>query len=208
MYYAICNSEDENKPWSIFHFSSMAKIKNCPLIDENSVVYTDSNPIYQLIENYQWDELQGLWCSIILNDRKAHQHHLEDYLEYQRGPNKFYSKEKTAQKLHDLVLYCMKPWNKEKKMPEIVSVNTFNNKAEKAEKAVAPVKVTEDTKIVALLKEPPIRSGTNRYRNMEVVMSSSTVTQALEKLKALSPAPGSRVDINIAVKAGAIKLEE
>ena len=55
---------------------------------------------------------------------------------------------------------------------------------------------------------PPIRSGTNRYRNMEVVMGCTTVAEAMEKLRALDPSPGGGVDIKIAVKAGAIKLEE
>ena len=48
---------------------------------------------------------------------------------------------------------------------------------------------------------PPIRSGTNRYRNMEVVMGCATVAEAMEKLRALDPAPGGGVDIKIAVKA-------
>ena len=66
----------------------------------------------------------------------------------------------------------------------------------------------KDAKIVSLMDEPPLRAGTNRYRNMEVIMGSATVAEAMEKLRNLNPAPGGGVDIKIAIKAGAIKLEE
>ena len=59
-----------------------------------------------------------------------------------------------------------------------------------------------------LMDTPPVREGTNRYRNMKVIMESATVGEAMTKLRALSPAPGCGVDIKIAVKAGAIELEE
>jgi hypothetical protein len=60
--------------------------------------------------------------------------------------------------------------------------------------------------MIAQVKAPPIRSGTNRYRNMQVVLSCHTVGEALQKLKALSPAPGSATDIKLAERVGAIKL--
>ena len=88
-----------------------------------------------------------------------------------------------------------------------VSVDQFNNKNQKAEKEARP-RFEKATKIVALMELPPIRSGTNRYRNMEIVMGCATVAEAMEKLRALETAPGGGVDIKIAVKAGAIKLEE
>jgi len=60
--------------------------------------------------------------------------------------------------------------------------------------------------VASRMKTPPIRGGTNRYRNMQVVLGCHTVGEALQKLKALRPAPGSATDIKLAEKVGAIEL--
>ena len=211
MHYAICNSDNENSPYQVLSFTSLASMKDCQFIDEYSMVYNTKEP-KQLIDNWQQDELEGTWLSILLNSKKAHQRFFTDLTTYRNMKNKFQNKEIAAQKLHELVLFCVKPWKKEKQMNEAVEVTTihvdeFNNKAQKAEKEVRP-RFEKTTKIVALMDTPPIRSGTNRYRNMEVVMGCATVAEAMEKLRALDPAPGGGVDIKIAVKAGAVKLEE
>jgi len=211
MHYAICNSDNENSPYQVLSFTSLASMKDCQFIDEYSMVYNTKEP-KQLIDNWQQDELEGTWLSILLNSKKAQNKFSTDVTTYRNMKNKFHNKEIAAQKLHELVLFCVKPWKKEKQMNEAVEVTTihvdeFNNKAQKAEKEVRP-RFEKTTKIVALMDTPPIRSGTNRYRNMEVVMGCATVAEAMEKLRALDPAPGGGVDIKIAVKAGAVKLEE
>jgi hypothetical protein len=214
MHYAICNSDNENSPYQVLSFTSLASMKDCTFIDEHSMVYNDKDS-KQLTENWQKDELEGVWSSIILNDKKAHLKFADDfnlYNPYNRVSRGFQNKEIAAQKLHELVLFCVKPWKKEKQMnatAEVtaVSVDQFNNKNQKAGKEARP-RFEKATKIVALMELPPIRSGTNRYRNMEIVMGCATVAEAMEKLRALETAPGGGVDIKIAVKAGAIKLEE
>jgi hypothetical protein len=214
MHYAICNSDNENSPYQVLSLTSLASMKDCTFIDEHSMVYNDKDS-KQLTENWQKDELEGVWSSIILNDKKAHLKFADDfnlYNPYNRVSRGFQNKEIAAQKLHELVLFCVKPWKKEKQMnatAEVtaVSVDQFNNKNQKAEKEARP-RFEKATKIVALMELPPIRSGTNRYRNMEIVMGCATVAEAMEKLRALETAPGGGVDIKIAVKAGAIKLEE
>lgn len=67
-------------------------------------------------------------------------------------------------------------------------------------------KYSNDQKITAILTSPPIREGTNRYRNMQVVIDSKTVGEALQKLKELTP-PGVPADIDIAVEKKAIVIE-
>ena len=62
-------------------------------------------------------------------------------------------------------------------------------------------------KIIKLMDVPPIKSGTNRYRNMLAIMESATVGEAMEKLRAMNPAPGGGIDIKIALKYKAIKLD-
>ena len=211
MHYAICNSNNENSPYQVLSFTSLASMKDCQFIDEYSIVYNTKEP-KQLIDNWQQDELEGTWLSILLNSKKALNKFSTELSTYRSMKNKFQNKEIAAQKLHELVLFCVKPWKKEKQMNDAVEATTihvdeFNNKAQKAEKEVRP-RFEKTTKIVAIMDTPPIRSGTNRYRNMEVVMGCTTVAEAMEKLRALDPSPGGGVDIKIAVKAGAIKLEE
>ena len=222
MHYAICNSDNENSPYQVLSFTSLVSMKNCEYVDKDSLVYTNTVPevghhtgVGYLTECYQKEELEGVWASILLNDKKAHLRFSDDFDEYNphnRLSRGFLNKERAAQKLHELVLFCVKPWKKEKQMNEAVhidndAIDQFNNKAQKSEKEVRP-RFEKTTKIVALMEVPPIRSGTNRYRNMEVVMGCTTVAEAMEKLRALEPAAGGGVDIKIAVKAGAIKLEE
>ena len=66
---------------------------------------------------------------------------------------------------------------------------------------------SNECKIIKLMDEPPIKQGTNRYRNMQVVLASQTVGEAITALRKLDPAPGGKTDIRIAVKAGAIKVD-
>ena len=211
MHYAICESNNENSPYQVLSFTSLASMKDCKLIDQHSMVYNDKEP-RQLIDNWQQDELESTWLSILLNSKKAHQKFFTDLTAYRNMNNKFQNKEIAAQKLHEVVLFCVKPWKKENQMNDTVEtptihVDQFNNKAQKAEKEVRP-RFEKTAKIVCLMAEPPIRSGTNRYRNMQVIMGCTTVAEAMEKLRALDPSPGGGVDIKIAVKAGAIKLVE
>ena len=80
---------------------------------------------------------------------------------------------------------------------------------EKAEPTVKKVASNnKDHEIIKLVDEPPIRKGTNRYRNMEVILASKTVGEAISALRKLDPAPGGKTDITIALKAGAIELRE
>jgi len=211
MHYAICTSNNENSPYQVLSFTSLASMKDCKYVDQHSMVYSDKEP-RQLIDNWQQDELEGTWLSILLNSKKAHQRFITDLTAYRNMKNKFQNKEIAAQKLHDVVLFCVKPWKKENQMNDTVEtptihVDQFNNKAQKAEKEVRP-RFEKTAKIVPLMVDPPIRSGTNRYRNMQVIMGCATVAEAMEKLRALHPSPGGGVDIKIAVKAGAIRLEE
>jgi|TARA_R110002020_G_scaffold472433_1_gene700473 hypothetical protein len=62
--------------------------------------------------------------------------------------------------------------------------------------------------ITPLMEQPPIRTGTDRYRKMEIVMNSGTVGEALQRLKEIDPPIGGSADIRLAVKAEAIRLSE
>ena len=62
--------------------------------------------------------------------------------------------------------------------------------------------------IIALMEQPPIRTGTDRYRKMQIVMNSGTVGEALERLKKVEPPIGGSADIKLAVKVDAVKLSD
>jgi hypothetical protein len=57
------------------------------------------------------------------------------------------------------------------------------------------------------METPPIQPGSNRYRNMQVVIDSLTVGEALRNLRTLTP-PGVPADIDLAIAKGAITLVE
>ena len=142
MHYAICESNNENSPYQVLSFTSLASMKDCKLIDQHSMVYNDKEP-RQLIDNWQQDELESTWLSILLNSKKAHQKFFTDLTTYRNMKNKFQNKEIAAQKLHEVVLFCVKPWKKENQMNDTVEtptihVDQFNNKAQNAEKEVRP----------------------------------------------------------------------
>lgn len=69
-----------------------------------------------------------------------------------------------------------------------------------------PQKLDPNLRIVAKTKAPLCSEGTYRYRNQAVILDSETVGEALERLRKLVPSPGSKKDIELAVKDDAIEL--
>ena len=57
-----------------------------------------------------------------------------------------------------------------------------------------------------VLEHPPIKPETDRYRKMEIVMGSSTVAEALQKLKQIEKPLGGMKDIRLALHRGAIEV--
>ena len=70
MHYAICNSNNENSPYQVLSFTSLASMKDCKYIDEYSMIYSSQEP-RQLIDNWQQDEIEVTWLCILLNSKKA-----------------------------------------------------------------------------------------------------------------------------------------
>lgn len=193
MYYAICDGvpTTNGPPFRFFKFKTLASMKSCTEIDEYSIVYNGEEP-HQLEEVVTFDDLTSIWCSFGLE------------------PKKFAGHSHVANHVHELTRNRATFWKpkKEETMNDAVqidndAVDQFNNKAQKAEKEVRP-RLEKTTKIVALVDAPPIRLGTNRYRNMEIVMGCATVAEVIEKLGGYA----SSWHIHHAVKSGAIKLEE
>jgi hypothetical protein len=60
--------------------------------------------------------------------------------------------------------------------------------------------------ITATGKANPFRQGTFRHRNIEAVIASETVGEALEKLRAFEVSPSNAADIKLAVEHQLITL--
>jgi len=195
MFYAVCEGipGSSGPAYVIYKFNSLENIKECEAVNEYSIVYNGESP-RQLVEFCSVEELHEIAVAI-------------------GGDLTYISHQQAADYVHQAVVKKARNWKpQEEPNMSTVHVDQFNNKAQKHEetekkKQVRP-RFNNEAKIKLLTDTPPVREGTNRHRNMKVIMESATVGEAMTKLRALSPAPGCGVDIKIAVKAGAIELEE
>jgi len=195
MFYAVCEGipGSSGPAYVIYKFNSLESIKECEAVNEYSIVYNGESP-RQLVEFCSVEELHEVAVAI-------------------GGDLTYISHQQAADYVHQAVVKKARNWKpQEEPNMSTVHVDQFNNKAQKHEetekkKQVRP-RFNNEAKIKLLMDTPPVREGTNRHRNMKVIMESATVGEAMTKLRALSPAPGCGVDIKIAVKAGAIELEE
>jgi len=193
MYYAICEGipTSNGPPWRFFKFKTLKSMKSCKAVDEYAIVYNGEAP-RQLEEFVSLQDLTAIWRSFGLE------------------PKKFASHTHAANQIHELTRRKAVFYNssKENQMPTSAEVITLDAPAAaKAETQTRP-RFNKDAKIICIMEEPPIRVGTNRYRNMQIVMSCGTVGEALEQLRLLDKAPGGGVDIKIAINVGAIMLQE
>ena len=196
MYYAICGGVpgSDGLPFLIYGFGKLEDMRHCEHVDERAIVYNGDEP-RQLLDFCSLEELKSICASF--------------------GETiKFISPEQAASAVHTMTAIKAVTWNPEK---ENNMSDTATATLSVAPAPEAPILATakqerprfnKDARIVCLMDTPPLREGTNRFRNMLVIMQSSSVAEAMKKLRALDPAPGGGVDIKIAIKAGAIKLEE
>lgn len=205
MYYAVCERrpEQEGNVYHFYKFKSLADIKECDLVDEYSIVYNGTAP-HQLAEFCTAEELALIWRLSGRTDRPTG------------------NKTHVAEQLHAHIVKAATLWKPEQETSTMSNVATAVelDAPTPAEAVTTPVATSKKStgasrprfnkaaRIVCLMDEPPIRAGTNRYRNMQIIMGCGTVGEAMEQLRSLEEAPGGGVDIKLAVKAGAIKLEE
>lgn len=204
MFYAICEGDpgsSTSPPFRFYKFKTLEEMRHCSAINEYSIVYNGESP-RQLAEFCTIEELDSILRSF---GERAQSSGSDLHI---------------LRNLHEFVVAKAITWKPEKEtvMSDITGIiESIAPAAPVAPVApAAPIKTesssrprfSKNAKIVCLVDEPPIRAGTNRYRNMLVVMQSATVGEAIETLRSLSPAPGGGVDVKIAIKAGAIELEE
>jgi len=194
MFYAICEGVpgSSGAAYAVYKFHTLESMKPCDAVNEYSIIYNgDSHR--QLIDFCSLEELYEIATCLC-------------------GEVTFVSHQQAADYVHSVVVKKAKLWKPEEEPSmSTLQVDQFNNKTQKHEEAETKKQVRtrfrNDARIVVLKDAPTVREGTNRYRNMKVIMESATVGEAMAKLRALSPAPGSGVDIRIACDAGVIKLD-
>ena len=216
MFYAICDGVpgSSGPPFLFYKAETLGDFHNCPYISETSLVFDGNETVHRLNYLFTKDEIRGV-C--------------EPYNKFPSAENFWVLTHKKAKHWKPMDYY-----GKEAKMNRFVKGSTSsvgvvteqpdvdphtritleldemeNEKTIKAIKKIIDVKQgwSNECKIIKLMDEPPIKQGTNRYRNMQVVLASQTVGEAITALRKLDPAPGGKTDIRIAVKAGAIKVD-
>ena len=181
MFYAICENATG---YQLLAFDNLQIANQCPAINHKSIVYRGNNP-ENLLKHYSFERLLSVWQAI-------------------GKPMSFVNQQQLVETLHDFVDTKAVVWT-----PPVEEPMT------QPEQVTQPVEKKVETRkrfdpklsIVPLLAEPPIRQGTNRHRNMAVVMACSTVGEAMTQLRALQPSPGGGTDIQIAIDHGAIELK-
>ena len=193
MFYAICEGipGSSGPAYVIYKFNSLENIKECEAVNEYSIVYNGESP-RQLVEFCSVEELHEIAVAI-------------------GGDLTYVSHQQAADYVHQAVVKKAKNWKpQEEPNMSTVHVDQFNNKAQKHEAEVKQDKKTrtrlnKEAKIKVLDNDPTFRTGSLRERYMELIKSSSTVGEALEKLEDVGN-PGSWV--NYAIKSNIIAVEQ
>ena len=207
MFYAIC----DGPPWFFLKFETLEAMKTCDAIDEYSIVYSTPE---QLFNSCSKLELEALVINVLLASDRKEDKALAESLRKQIATPAFlelFTKERATKTLHEIVVKQASFWKPQKgtkPMPTYTDVSDLPEPILVTKPRQVRTRFNNDDKIILLTDKPNIREGTNRYRNMSVVMDCETVGEAMEKLRALDPSPGSGMDIRIALKAGVIELEE
>ena len=211
MFYAICDGVpgSSGPPFLFYKAETLGDFHNCPYISETSLIFDGNENVHRLNYLFTKDEIRGV-CEpynrfpsaenfwVIVHD-KAKLWKPMDYYEEETKMNRFVKGRTSSVGIVT-------------EQPDVDPHTRITLELDEMEKTEPTVKKAtahnKDHEIVKLMEEPPIKKGTNRYRNMQVVLASKTVGEAITALRKLDPAPGGQTDIKIALKAGAIELRE
>tara|TARA_R110000765_G_C18941028_1_gene607687 strand:- start:1709 stop:2368 length:660 start_codon:yes stop_codon:yes gene_type:complete len=218
MFYAVCDGIPGSKgpPFLFYKFKTLSAAKKCKAVNENSYVFDGKETVDNLNHLFTREEIssvcepfgknssvQNFW---VLTHEHAKYWNPEEEIEM----NKFVTgntstvsvvTEKPDADPHTRISL---------ELDEMEKVEPTTEDAVEALKKIITIssKWSNESKIIKLMDEPPLKKGTNRYRNMEAVLASQTVGEAITALRNLEPSPGGRMDLRIAEKANAIKIEE
>lgn len=217
MFYAICDGVpgSDGPPFLFYKFKTLKAVKTCKAVNEHSYVFDGKETVDRLNHLFTKEEITSV-CEPFGKPSSA-----ENFWVLTASKAKYWKPEEEA-KMNRFVKGDTSSVGVVTEQPDVdphTRITLELDEMEKDEptvgqafdaiKKIVDVKPKWDNecKIIRLMDEPPIKQGTNRYRNMQVVLASQTVGEAISALRKLEPAPGGRMDLRIAVKAGAIKID-
>ena len=159
MYYVIAEGTpaSQGKPYHLLKFKSLRDMKECPLIDKGTIVYSE---VTQLDEFCTKVELDAIWHTLNLSS-KAPQ-----------------SRRITAGLLHEYVVENAVVWKQgEKPMTEVKA------EAPKEKKGANRSRVSKEAKIV-VLKKFEGRAESIRGKALAIAMAAPTVEKAVADMRA------------------------
>lgn len=213
------NRSGRTEAYSCFLFSNLKDVDACNEIDEHSLVFSTPQ---QLADMLSVRELEGMYLT------------LEPDAGHRRGG--FYTALEAAKAVTSAVQRRATSYKRIRTMnddqtladelkAELENPGTAPKKGKKAKAAKEPKtpkepKPKKEKKASAIGKsafhveqaisptgkENPFRAGTFRHRNIEVVIASATVGEALEKLRSFEVSPSNAADIKLAVEHELIVL--
>jgi hypothetical protein len=213
-YVLVTNTGTAKHPYSAIHFPSRGLVSKWKGLDKHhDVVFSSA---VELGDKLHLHDLEGLYTALALTFGEKHSpaHEMlpmdmarsiyvwtaKRAKPYSEGRNVDTDTDELQEAEADAAAAKRAPSPKSA-MPRAVKVP-----GEPKERSLTHKVYANDQTIKRLLDAPPIASGSNRYRNMETVMASKTVGEALQALKNLTP-KGVPADIDLAVAKAAIEIQ-
>ena len=213
MFYAICDGVpgSDGPPFLFYKFKTLKAVKTCKAVNEHSYVFDGKETVDRLNHLFTKEEITSV-CEPFGKPSSA-----ENFWVLTASKAKYWKPEEET-KMNRFVKGDTSSVEVVTEQPDVDPHTRITLELDEMEKQGGPFDAikkivdvkqgwSNECKIIKLMDEPPIKQGTNRYRNMQVVLASQTVGEAITALRKLDPAPGGKTDIRIAVKAGAIKVD-
>jgi len=165
MYYVIAEGApaSQGKPYHLLKFKSLRDMKECPLIDKGTIVYSE---VTQLDEFCTKAELEAIWHTLNLSS-KAPQ-----------------NKRITAGLLHEYVVKNATVWKQgDTKMTEVEVSAPAAETAPKTKKVESRSRIDRTAKIV-VLKKFEGRAESIRGKALATAMAAPTVEKAVADMRA------------------------
>lgn len=209
------------EPYSCFVFDSLADAAACSEVDEHAVVFSTAQ---QLADMLSVSELEGMYMVLspesghrrggfysALEAAKALTHAVQrcatNYRKQKTMTNEDtdLAAELAAELEHPISKNAKKP-KRAKKEPLEKPKKEKKPKKDNGRNPIGKLAYDVTMTITPTGKANPFREGTFRFRNIEAVIGSATVGEALAALRGFEVSPSNAADIKLAVEHGLITL--
>lgn len=207
MHYAVVNAPpgSTGKPYRFFKFRTLNAAHKCQEVDEFALVYESQEQLEMLCHP---DDIKGILTAVGVEVPSV------------------VTATALAKALHRLVEETATTWSSEKaeettqeEEPDMATAKKSKKPAKaKTKTTTKPVKKERKTPLkdkargplaqtgkIKVLAKNPAREGTIRHANLEVILNSKTLEEALRNLRNMTP-PGGMIDVRFAVANGLIEI--